>query len=90
MELFGYYFPPEIINWFCDDWINNVYKELKSFFPLTEYTCVNKGGEPRYQINNQIYNNRAELNTQIKNMKQICDQLVERDIKRISIVNVLK
>ena len=26
MEIFGFYYPPEIINWYCDDWITEVYK----------------------------------------------------------------
>ena len=34
MKLFNYYFPPEIINWFCDDWINEIYKKIYAFFPL--------------------------------------------------------
>ena len=52
MELFGVYFPEEIINWCCDDWINEVYQILGSFYPLREYSCINVGGEPRYNINN--------------------------------------
>ena len=35
MELFGFYFPEEIINWYCDDWINDVYKNINAFFPPT-------------------------------------------------------
>ena len=52
MELFGYYFPEEIINWCCDDWINEVYQILGNFYPLREYSCINVGGAPRYNINN--------------------------------------
>ena len=46
MELFGYYFPEEIINWCCDDWINLVYKNLNTLYPLKEHYCANLGGEP--------------------------------------------
>jgi len=46
-ELFRFYFPPEIPNWFCDDWINEVYTPL--YLP-PEYTCFNTGGKPRYTI----------------------------------------
>jgi hypothetical protein len=52
MEIFGYYFPEEIINWCCDDWINEVYQKSGHFFPLTSHYCVNVGGKPRYDINN--------------------------------------
>ena len=47
-EVFNFYFPPEIPNWFCDDWINEVYEKPLSL-PV-EYTCVNSGGDARYPI----------------------------------------
>tara|TARA_Y100000748_G_scaffold273422_1_gene247912 strand:+ start:49 stop:792 length:744 start_codon:yes stop_codon:yes gene_type:complete len=50
-EIFGYFFPNEIINWCCDDWINDVYKP-DYFFPLNNHFCSNDGGRPRYIINN--------------------------------------
>lgn len=52
MELFGHYFPEEIINWCCDDWINEVYSIIGKLYPLREYSCINMGGMPRYDINN--------------------------------------
>jgi hypothetical protein len=48
MDIFGFYFPPEIPNWFCDDWINEVYDNVHRLPP--EYTCVNAGGSERYTI----------------------------------------
>ena len=36
-DLFGYFFPPDIINWFCDDWINEVYKKIGHFYPLNNH-----------------------------------------------------
>jgi len=51
MELFGYFFPEEIINWGCDDWYNWVYKP-SHFFPLKHHYCSNEGGLPRYHIHN--------------------------------------
>jgi len=51
MEIFGVYFPEEIINWGCDDWINIVYKP-KHFFPLMNYFCNNIGGRERYVVDN--------------------------------------
>jgi hypothetical protein len=51
MDIFGYFFPEEIINWCCDDWYNWVYKP-DYFFPLKKHYCSNEGGNPRYDINN--------------------------------------
>ena len=51
MEIFGWFFPVEIINWCCDDWYNTVYKP-NYFFPLCNHYCSNDGGAPRYDINN--------------------------------------
>ena len=47
-ELFGFYFPPEIPNWFCDDWINEVYEPVQRL--PAGYTCFNSGGAARYEI----------------------------------------
>jgi len=48
MDIFeGKFFPPEIKNWYCDDWINEVYPRLR--LP-PEYRCCNTGGDPRYEI----------------------------------------
>lgn len=51
MELFGHYFPPEIINWCCDDWMNYTYQNMGHFYPLKTHSCINIGGAPRYEIN---------------------------------------
>ena len=51
MEIFGCYFPEEIINWGCDDWINYVYRP-KHFFPLNNHFCKNLGGTCRYTVDN--------------------------------------
>jgi hypothetical protein len=50
MDIFGWFFPEEIINWGCDDWYNWVYKP-SYFFPLKKHYCSNEGGLPRYQVN---------------------------------------
>ena len=51
MDIFGVYFPEDIINWGCDDWINIVYKP-EHFFPLMNYFCNNVGGRERYVVDN--------------------------------------
>ena len=51
MKIFGWFFPEEIKNWCCDDWYNMVY--LPNYlYPLRNHYAENKGGEPRYVINN--------------------------------------
>jgi hypothetical protein len=82
MELFGYYFPPEIINWCCDDWINDVYKAIGTFYPLTNHLCINVGGPPRYDINNDP---TMSLNFQnkIQKLREHCAKIVQRDVNRI-------
>lgn len=47
LDIFGFFFPEEIKNWYCDDWINDVYPRLRID---DKYTCFNSGGEPRYVI----------------------------------------
>ena len=49
MKVFGYYFPEEIKNWYCDDWINEVYR-LTNLAYKPEGRCVNRGGSQRYDI----------------------------------------
>lgn len=74
MKLFEYYFPEEIINWFCDDWINRVYQKMNRFYPLKNHTCINVGGTPRYSINNNKYDHQQA--------NALCDIIVQRDIEK--------
>jgi len=53
MEIFGWYFPVEIKNWCCDDWYNMVYHP-KYLYPLHNHFAENNGGQPRYDINNNV------------------------------------
>lgn len=81
--LFGYYFPEEIINWCCDDWINDVYKNINAFFPLLNHFCVNIGGDPRYYINNNsTYHLNMKNNTML--LRQKCSEIVKRDVIRLN------
>ena len=64
MEIFGWLFPEEIMNWFCDDWYNYVYRP-NLFYPLTSHYCSNDGGIPRYDINgnpNYLENGKQNSN----------------------------
>lgn len=69
MERFNFYFPPEIKNWFCDDWITRVYYP-KYFYPMKNKFIVNQGGNPRYNPSGSLYPNDP--------VKKTCDELVEK------------
>lgn len=82
-ELFGYYFPPEIINWFCDDWINDIYKHMNRFKPLHNHICINVGGKPRYDINDDPTYMTINTRQKHKVCKQHCLSIIKRDIERL-------
>ncbi len=65
MEIFGYYYPPELKSWFCDNWITDIYKHSLGVIPRC--SLENKGGEPRY----------TPPDWEIT--KKLCQSLVERD-----------
>jgi hypothetical protein len=79
MDLFGYYFPPEIINWCCDDWINEVYIILNRFYPLNNHNCLNVGGAPRYEINNDP---AFQLRTDLNKLRGHSSVVARRDAQR--------
>ena len=83
MELFGFYFPPEIINWFCDDWINLVYKGMNKYYPLKEHKCDNVGGTERYVINNDKFINKLDFQQKVNIVQQKCHEIVKHDLDRI-------
>jgi len=56
MEIFGFYFPKEIKNWWCDNWINAVYAP-NHLYILKAYIIENRGGNPR-----KIYNEKKPEN----------------------------
>ena len=73
MEIFNCYFPSQIKNWWCDNWINYVYSP--HYVKKIEHLIAeNKGGEPRY----------LRLNTRENNIfRQICLQLTAQGKKQI-------
>lgn len=74
-EIFGFYFPEELKNWYCDNFITNLY--FPKYFYYIDYFIINKGGKPRYEIN-------GSLNTNCK-VKKICEKLVNNyKVKLIS------
>ena len=74
MEIFGFYFPEEIINWYCDDWINFVYRGCNlAHKPIGR--CVNRGGSQRYDI--------------VREMPML-DYLIQRDVEKIKLFVIQK
>lgn len=53
MDIFGFYFPPEIKNWYVDDWITNVYQP-SYFYPLRNFKVTNSGGPERYKTETTV------------------------------------
>lgn len=76
MEIFGWLFPEEIINWCCDDWYNIVYKP-NYFYPLMQHYCSNEGGVPRYDINGDpgFIKNRLAAMTNVSRLRENTTQL---------------
>lgn len=48
-DIFGFFYPPEIPNWTCDDFMFQIYPEKYRTW-LKSYPLLNLGGEPRYEI----------------------------------------
>jgi hypothetical protein len=67
-EIFQCYFPVQIKNWWCDDWINYVYYP-HYVTKLKNLNASNKGGEPRYSRPNETVNLKY---------KYICLKLVKK------------
>jgi len=76
-EIFKFYFPPEIINWFCDDWMTKIYWE-DLLYPLLDKWCMNCGGAPRYTT--------PRYNNTYNSQKQLADKLIARDRKKLAYI----
>lgn len=50
-EMLGYYFHPYLRNWFCDNYITDLYKN-SGYYNQIPHRILNVGGPPRYQIDN--------------------------------------
>jgi len=82
MDLFGKYFPEEIINWCCDDWINEVYIKMGRFYPLKQHKCLNVGGEPRYEINNNPSFRDRKFADSLTKLRSQTSQIAQRDFEK--------
>jgi hypothetical protein len=61
-EIYEFVFPPLIKNWYCDDWMNEIYPEKYKTW-RKDYPLLNVGGLPRYNP---------------KNDRKLCDMLLRR------------
>ena len=73
MEFFGFYFPPEIKNWYCDDWMTHVY--YPKYFYFTRCFVINAGGAPRYKVIGSLDSNCP--------IKKKCFELVSKHRSKI-------
>ena len=69
MDIFGFYFPTEIKNWFCDDWITLVYSRKNMCYKLP-VRIYNKGGLPRYKPDGD--------GKDMPRMIKLCDDLIDK------------
>lgn len=51
LDIFGFIYPPQIKNWYCDNWMYNLYGDKFGNW-LKDIHLLNVGGEPRYTPNN--------------------------------------
>jgi hypothetical protein len=79
MEIFGWYFPEEIANWFCDNWINAVYKP-NHLFPLYKHICSNDGGAVRYLIGSNGISNAGTTSNFLDSLKNSTNTKENLDI----------
>lgn len=75
MEIFGFYYPPEIKNWGIDNWISDVYKPTY-YLPLRKSSVSNDGGSERYDVENVniekfLEKYKPKINKYLENLKNI-------------------
>lgn len=67
IEIFNWVYPPLLKNWFCDDFMYNIYPYKYRYWDK-DVKLLNVGGEPRYNPNND---------------KNLCDRLLKRYKKNL-------
>jgi len=92
MDIFGYYFPPLVRNWSCDDWLHNVYMPSYNFWRkeiLVKNTSV---GSTKYDIKSvsskklerEIKSGRKTIKNWMKAKGFVKLNLLERITRRFS------
>lgn len=69
MEIFGFFFPEPIENWYYDNWISDVYQPTY-FTKLNQHYSPNLGGKVRYDIQRDKTHFLAELERGKKILEQ--------------------
>lgn len=80
MDIFGYFFPEELKNWYSDDWYNELYKP-NYFLSLTNHYCSNDGGAERYVVGNDP---NPDLHDKCHEIRIMTTSLVQRDKVKLS------
>jgi hypothetical protein len=75
MEIFGFLFPEEILNWYCDNWISETYYP-KHFFKLKNFSAKNMGGAERYPIERD----KTEYLKQLEISRSILNNYLKKNI----------
>lgn len=72
LQIFGFYFHPNIKNWYCDNWITDIYEDIFSEIQLN-FICLNSIVDNRYNIIIPDHYNQYVLDgkTKIQNFTQI-------------------
>jgi hypothetical protein len=65
-NIFKFYFPEEIKNWYCDNFITNLY--FPDLYYQIDCFVTNSGGKPRYEIIGSLNSNCP--------VKKMCEELV--------------
>jgi hypothetical protein len=74
-EIFKFYFPKEIKNWYCDDFITNLYYP-KYYYRIDKF-MRNNGGPPRYKVVGNLEKNCPVYIT--------CQNLVQNYKKKLNL-----
>lgn len=73
MSIVNNYFPPEIINWYCDNWITYLYYP-KYLYKMDGHFIRNSGGQPRYDIIGDVGQKTIKLiNDSKHNLQKLID-----------------
>ena len=75
LDIFGFIYPPAIVNWGCDDWMFQIYGKFGKWF--REYHLLNVGGEPRYDV---VFNENF-IKAVVKRYKPILNRFISQHQK---------
>jgi hypothetical protein len=78
-DVFGFYFPPAFVNWYCDDWMSQVYPLFLSCRCL-DIMVDNVGGDERYEIDHE---GASRLRQEVDTSREVLKRwLIEHDLSQ--------